>query len=300
MAPSEVRMQAQPSAADKAPRIEALTRDDVAGGLRLSDAAGWNQVDDDWALFLEHGQALGGRDREGRLIASAAALPYGAAAGWISMVLVDPAWRHRGLASALVRDCVAFLQTRGALPLLDATADGAAVYRGLGFAEGLAFDRWQSDGAAVSSAEVRGTATSDVVREADRDDLARIASLDASASGLDREFLFARLLPRAGTRAWLGLDGNGFVVSRRGRRATQVGPLVAAHGRQAVALLAAALAASSGPVYVDVPAARQEIVDWLERRGFRRQRSFVRMSLGAAYPPEVDASCFALTGPEFG
>jgi len=301
MAPSEVPMQAPSSTAtDAVPCIETLAIDDVGAGLRLSDAAGWNQVDDDWALFIEHGHALGGRDGEGRLIATAAALPYGAAAGWISMVLVDPPWRHRGLASALVRECIAFLQTRGALPLLDATSDGAAVYRGLGFAEGLPFDRWQSDGSATLSPVAQGAASSHAVREAGSDDIARIASLDLSASGLDRPFLFARLLARPDTRAWLGVDGNGFVVTRRGRRATQVGPLVAANGRQAVALLGAALAASPGPAYVDIPATQQEIVGWLEKRGFRRQRSFVRMSLGAAFPPEVEGSCFALAGPEFG
>ena len=105
---------------------------------------------------------------------------------------------------------------------------------------------------------------------------------------------------RADTRAWLDAGEQGFVMARRGRRATHVGPLVAENGRQAVALLGAALASSSGPVYVDVPAARQETVDWLERRGFRRQRSFVRMSLGAAFPPEIDERAYVLVGPEFG
>ena len=32
--------------------IERLTFDDVAGGLALSDAAGWNQNADDWSLFI--------------------------------------------------------------------------------------------------------------------------------------------------------------------------------------------------------------------------------------------------------
>ncbi|MDQ2928656.1 MAG: GNAT family N-acetyltransferase [Pseudomonadota bacterium] len=302
MALSEVRLQVQPPApAGEVPRIEALRPGDASGGLRLSDAAGWNQVEDDWALFIEHGHSLGARDGEGRLVATAAALPYGADAGWISMVLVDEAWRHRGLASALVRECIADLQTRGALPLLDATEDGAAVYRGLGFAAGLAFDRWQSDGSSSAPGGAPGGASaSGVVRRASRGDLDRIASLDRAASELDRQFLFARLLARADTHAWLVADDNGFIVARRGRRATQVGPLVAAHARQAVALLEAALEDTSGPAYVDVPAAQQEIAGWLERRGFRRQRSFVRMSLGAAYPPEVGDRCFTLAGPEFG
>ena len=131
-------------------------------------------------------------------------------------------------------------------------------------------------------------------------DLDRIAELDASSSDLERRFLFARVLARADTRAWFDADRNSFVMRRRGHRATQIGPLVAANGRQAIALLGAALAATSGAVYVDVPAAQQEVAGWLERRGFRRQRSFVRMSLGAAFPPEADEHAFVLAGPEFG
>jgi GNAT superfamily N-acetyltransferase len=302
MALSEPRMQAQPpTAAGQMPQVETLVGGDVAAGLILSDAAGWNQVGDDWALFIEHGHTLGCRDGEGRLIATAAVLPYGAAAGWVSMVLVAEAWRHRGLASALVRECAAHLRASGAMPLLDATTAGAAVYRGLGFAEGFAFDRWQSDAVSPAmDAGARDDASAGIVHPAAPVDLDRIAALDASASGLERRFLLARLLARADTRAWLDADDQGFIIARRGRRATQVGPLVAENGRQAVALLGAALASSSRPMYVDVPAARQETADWLERRGFRRQRSFVRMSLGAAFPPEIDERSFVLAGPEFG
>lgn len=291
------------------PGTRALARNDIAGGLRLSDAAGWNQIDDDWSIFIEHGHALGACDAAGRLIATTAALPYGAAAGWVSMVLVDPAWRHRGLASALVREAVAFLQARGVSPMLDATGEGAVVYRGLGFAEGMTFDRWQVDQAAASveagrrinRVETNTSATgSDIVREGDADDGGLIASLDRDAGGLDRKFLIDRMLARPHTRCWISSDDRGFVVARRGRRATQVGPLVAADGRAAVALLGTALAASAGSIYIDVPTSRREIAAWLVASGFVRQRSFVRMSLGAARPPEVDAACHALAGPEFG
>ncbi len=62
--------------------IERLALDDVAGGLALSDAAGWNQSADDWAFFIAQGETFGMRDDTGRIVATAAALPYeGASAG---------------------------------------------------------------------------------------------------------------------------------------------------------------------------------------------------------------------------
>ncbi|RZI99133.1 MAG: GNAT family N-acetyltransferase, partial [Rubrivivax sp.] len=36
-----------------------LTPADVAGGLALSTAAGWNQTREDWQLFIGHGDVVG-------------------------------------------------------------------------------------------------------------------------------------------------------------------------------------------------------------------------------------------------
>src|SRR5665811_675066 len=89
-----------------------LSLADVPGGLALSDAAGWNQTGDDWQLFVRHGQAIGYRNSEDQLVATAAALPYTGGMGWISMVLVAQDSRHKGLATQLLDGCVKYLQQR--------------------------------------------------------------------------------------------------------------------------------------------------------------------------------------------
>jgi hypothetical protein len=61
-------------------------------GLRLSGGR-WNQTERDWRHFLT--EAPDGAlvaEEDGRVIGTAATLPYGPFA-WISMVLVDPAAR---------------------------------------------------------------------------------------------------------------------------------------------------------------------------------------------------------------
>ena len=307
MALSEVREERGSSDPRAVPRIEVLSLADVEAGLALSEAAGWNQTAADWALFIDRGRTIGCRDAAGGLVATAAALPYGTQAAWISMVLVAEGWRHRGLASALLRDGLAHLQTAGTRPLLDATPAGAAVYRGLGFAAAFELERWQSsrpravaEEAAHATDATAATAVSDAPRAAEATDIDRMATLDRSASGLDRRFLLESFLSRAGTRAWLAADGRGFVIARAGHRATQVGPLVAAGTAQAIALLGAALAVTKAPVFVDVPAARHEIAAWLEAQGFSRQRPFVRMAFGAAPVPGLAESAFVVAGPEFG
>src|SRR6476659_8406825 len=125
--------------------IERLALDDVAGGLALSDGAGWNQSADDWSLFIAAGAAFGVRGENGTLVATAAALPYDDRTGWISMVLVDPAHRHRGIASQLVDAGLASLREAGRIAVLDATPAGAAVYAKVGFVAGFAFERWEGE-----------------------------------------------------------------------------------------------------------------------------------------------------------
>ncbi len=276
---------------------------DVLAGVALSDAARWNQTADDWQLFVSRGHAIGWRTARSELIASAAALPYGADMGWISMVLVDAPWQHRGLAAQMLDACVEHLQSRAVVPVLDATPAGEAVYRRMGFSRGFDLARWQADVQRPStrSAPVPG------LRPADIHDLDTIATLDHAATGLDRRFLLRSFLSRHGTSTWLKHDAqqrpSGFVMSRNGRRAIQVGPLVADGASQALELLHVTLASLRGLVFIDVPSRWNAVTDWLAQQGFSLQRPFVRMALAATLPgriAEADDRLFAIAGPEFG
>ncbi|MEO6364191.1 MAG: GNAT family N-acetyltransferase [Caldimonas sp.] len=279
--------------------IEPVDAGDIDAALRLSDAAGWNQTAHDWRFFFDHGHVVGCRDANGLLVATAAALPWGGSVGWVSMVLVDEGWRHRGLATALLGESIEHLRAAGRVAVLDATPAGAPVYRRLGFASGFAFARWQGAGGVAASSDPAAAA----VREATDDpaDAKTIAALDAAAAGFDRAALLRAFRARPGTRAWFRRDGGGFVVARAGRRATQVGPLVAVDSGDAIALAAAALEAAAGPVFIDVPEHAEALAAWLAGRGFTRQRPFLRMAQQSGAPVlAADPRAFALAGPEFG
>jgi GNAT superfamily N-acetyltransferase len=302
--------------------LERLGPGDVAGGLALSDAAGWNQSADDWSFFIAAGAAFGMRHDRSTLVATAAALPYDAATGWISMVLVAAAQRHRGIASQLVDACVASLRDSGRTPVLDATPAGAAVYAKIGFAAGFAFERWEGrvarhelgNAGDEAARDERGNA-GEVARHergsvgaqnearsivAAAPDAEILIDLDRRAGGVDRTPLWRAFLARPETRAWLAPRGDGFALRRAGRRATQIGPVVATDAAIAIDLVGAALADVAGPVFIDVPVDCTEVASELARRGFMRQRSFVRMALGDARAAAARDAVFALAGPEFG
>ncbi|WP_430397240.1 GNAT family N-acetyltransferase [Ferrovibrio sp.] len=265
----------------------------LPGALALSAEAGWNQVAPDWLLMIEHGHAIGVEaGDDGALVASALALPFGARLAWISMVLVTASHRRRGLASKLVSDCLAWLEQRGCVAVLDATAAGAEVYRPLGFETVRRITRWQHPGQAISAATPQPALG--------EQDLAWVLPLDEAVFGAERDFVLADLLRRPKAVA-LGLPSrNGFALSRDGRVATQIGPVVAPQADEAMALLDAMLARIHGPVFIDAYDDQAAFAAHLEKLGFRRQRGFERMVRGQIESFGDMARSFAAAGPELG
>ena len=267
----------------------ALTAKDVPGALALSTKVGWNQTADDWRLFIVHGRTIGLFDRDEGLIATAAALPYHGGFGYISMVIVDPAWRRRGLARRLMGECIATLRGMGRAALLDATPAGALVYRGLGFVEFATMERWEGEG---------GGAAGSVAERLGPGDLHKLIEADALAFGSQRRFLLEDFLGRPGTLAWT--YGGGYLVVRAGHRAAQVGPLVASSAAAACVLLATAIANARGRVFLDLFTTWPDLATLLEASGFTRQRPYMRMALDRATLPGNLTRLAIAAGPEFG
>src|SRR5438046_4951255 len=112
--------------------------DDVGALVR---EARWNQLAADWRIFIEFGRLYAIHGEAGRVIATTATLPYGGRFAWISMVLVAGEYRRRGLATNLMQQAMRDLAAANLVPVLDATPDGRAVYRRLGFEDSWGFQR---------------------------------------------------------------------------------------------------------------------------------------------------------------
>jgi hypothetical protein len=231
------------------------------------------------------------------LAATAAALPFGPGLAWISMVLVRPDARRRGLATGFMRWALEALHGTACVAL-DATPAGREVYRRLGFRDLWGFRRWTLP---LALPAVPGIA----IRPLRDADWPAVLALDLAGFGAPREFLlrdFAARLPAAALVAE-GPDGApcGFGLARDGLRAAQIGPVLAPDGATARALLAAARAALPAglPAVLDLCDARAEIAAWIAAQGGEAQRPFTRMALGADAPGDPRALA-AVAGPEFG
>ncbi len=295
---------ARPEPGEPVP-IVPLTTADLAGALRLSASANWNQNEADWRgmLALGLGWAIHARDAAGttQLAASTVALPYGESFAWVSMVLVLPEFRRRGYASQLLRHALSHLKSRGMAAVLDATPAGHAVYRQEGFRDTWGFARYRRE--AREAAEFSETLEAPATRLLRDSDWPAIAALDAPAFGADRMPLLRSLAARLPVAARVvEQDGRlrGFILGREGREACQIGPLLADDEKTAQSLIGDVLAALPGPVFADLLDRRNAMLPWLQQQGFEFQRPFTRMVHGAPDAPGDNAEIVLVAGPELG
>jgi GNAT superfamily N-acetyltransferase len=280
------------------PAIGRLALTELPDAEALVAEAGWNQVAADWRMFLDFGAVHAVR-AGGRVIATAATLPYSGRCAWISMVLVAAAQRRRGLATRLLHRCIADITAAGLVPVLDATPAGRMVYAQLGFADVWGFARLASQ-SRVFKASPRSAAAIHPITDSVWPILCRY---DTAIFGADRSQILARMrgrLPSANLFA--ERDGRivGMLLGRDGRTASHLGPLIADDDAAATALLARALGQIAGLVYIDLADAKTDTRLWLKLSGFALQRPFTRMFLGKSQSFGDVARTFAVIGPEFG
>ncbi|CAN0524489.1 unnamed protein product, partial [Laminaria digitata] len=239
-------------------------------------------------------------DPDGKLVASAIALPYGQF-GWVCMVLVASDWRRLGLATDLMNGVIELLRADGIIPGLDATPAGREVYRRIGFVDVYGLERLVAERATLIAPPPTGVKTRPLT-DADMD---AVAAFDAPIFAGDRAALLRHLQnrePLTATGAWKGGALTGFAFARDGRTWTQIGPVVAADEATAKALVAAAANAGSGPdaLLIDAMDYHAGYLDWLKAGGFEYQRPYIRMLHGADQQFDRKDWVFSPAGPELG
>ncbi len=278
--------------------IRPMTMADLPGARRLQLLESWNQTEQDWTLFLSANPdgcfaAVCGGPSDESVTGTITSIRYGSSICWISMLLVDPDWRGRGIGRRLMERAIAANEHTCACLRLDATPAGRPVYERLGFKAEYGVERWIAEtpaAAAFSLADTRPLALS-----------SEVLNFDREAFGADRALLLRHLLQECPAGARQTSDGGpGFVLGRRGERYYHIGPLTVENLTASKALLIAGLNAAAGrPVIIDIPGKQTAFKKWIETIGFLPQRKLTRMRRGKALKEHSEFST-AIAGPEYG
>lgn len=275
--------------------IRTMTTADLTTTMHLSNQARWNQTEADWQRFLV-------MEPKGCFVAELDGLVRGVtvtcvfqSVAWIAMVLVEASHRRRGVATALMKHALVFLKNQDVKTIrLDATETGKLVYDKLGFSPEYSVTRY---GGIAASNKAHPQ-----VLEATPDRLKELIVFDSQAAGTDRTKMLTPLFSESphGTHVIYQQEKHaGYIMTRSGVHALQIGPCVALPSTGA-SLLRSTLSNCNGlAVYIDVPSDNIAAVRTVESTGLEVQRHFTRMYHGL--PPEgKPCMLWASSGPEKG
>src|ERR1700761_4295849 len=106
---------------------------DIGGAMNLSNAAGWNQTEQDWKIFIENPQNVCIlAEHNKKIIGTTTVINYSNLVAWIGMVLVDKEHQGQGISKALLTEVFKRI-TFGQSVKLDATPEGQQVYKKFDF-----------------------------------------------------------------------------------------------------------------------------------------------------------------------
>ena len=274
-----------------------MREEDIPFGMKLKNIAGWNQIEADWQRFLNlEPEGCFVAMAEGRKIGTVTTVCYGTKFSWVGMVLVPPEERRKGIGTALLRHGISYGQRKVESVRLDATPMGKKLYDTLGFKDEYGLERRQGNG--------RGLEVAEEVRAMNPEALDNLIVFDEISFGANRGELLKKLFAEYPDNCFLWQEGGeifGYLMSRPGYNAYQIGPWIAEGEGIAEGLFKAALNKLSGEkIFFDVPLVNENAVRIADKYGFQLQRPFIRMCLGENKYPGRPGKIYAISGVEKG
>jgi GNAT superfamily N-acetyltransferase len=274
-----------------------LRESDLPAASRLKSLAQWNQSDNDWRRLLElEPDGCFCATSEDRVVATTTTTTYGKDLAWIGMVLVDPEYRRRGIATELMKIALDYLNSLEVRTIkLDATPAGLPVYERLGFKQESLVERWEG----IASVNTN------LLPSAQRELGTQIYEFDREGFGTDRSKLID-LLSRDSCVApqYVSDDAgrlSGYGLAREGSVASYLGPVVAKDERSAKLVCDGILGQLMNQrVYVDLNTNFAGGRRMLSECGFAKQRDLVRMTYGDETKAGSNSFIVAIAGPEVG
>jgi len=269
--------------------LRPMLASDIPSARELSRDQKWPHRTSDWTFLFQQGSGFVA-ECDGEIVGTTMAWLYGSNVASVGLVIVDPACQGKGIGRKLMEAALESLADRAVM--LNATVEGAPLYRKLGFERTGTVFQHQGVLASVPPGE---HGPNERVRPMGARDRAAIEQLDKNATGLDRGKMLAALLESA---RGIMLDRNneavGFSLLRRFGRGFAVGPTVAPDAAGAKLLISHWLGVKAGSFCRLDVSSDARLSSWLEELGLPCVGRVTTMVRGTMPPRGAGVRTFSL------
>ena len=181
-----------------------MEQKDIPAGMRLKEIAKWNQLEQDWELFLESSQTGSlVAEYKGKIVGTVTSVNYGKRFSWLGMLLVDPSIRRMGLGTKLLTEAMRLSADYGTIRL-DATPAGKLVYDTLGYQDEFYLSRYEIEKCDIANfpePERR-------CHKMTQNDIEQVIDFDQEIFGAPRSKILKALLRMGSSYAWILRSGD--------------------------------------------------------------------------------------------
>jgi ribosomal protein S18 acetylase RimI-like enzyme len=276
-----------------------LSFEDIPKLISLSASVGWDYDEHEIRTIMKSGKIYGHKNKEGKIISSAAIIPYDTSLASLGMVIVHEEYRGMGLGKIVTQACIDTVSKDTTIMLI-ATEQGKPLYEKMGFRAVDCIHKYLCD----------HYIPVDLVKEVDieintfhPEDLTQIIKLDERAVGAERrKFLINRI--EQAKECLVVKDSTGTIIgyglSILGPINLILGPIVAPNVQIAALLLDKLASEHQGKLRIDVPSGNEEFILFLEQRGFHKVSQPPIMIINSKQLPRRNGTLYGIAAQAFG
>ncbi|MEH7253371.1 GNAT family N-acetyltransferase [Neobacillus niacini] len=236
----------------------------------------------------------------GKIVSSAAIIPYDTDLASIGMVIVNEEYRGLSLGKKATQKCIDSVSQNTSIMLIS-TEDGKPLYENLGFITVDSVHKFLSDNYIPTKLfNNHREITLEKYRE---NDINEIIELDWAAFGdKRRKLLLNRINQSKQCLVVKNLKGKiiGFGLSILGPVNLLIGPIVAPDSQTAALIIDGLVLNHQGKLRIDVPSSNDELMLFLEKSGFIKVSNPPIMIKNSINMPYRNKELFAITAQIFG
>ncbi|KAA0547223.1 GNAT family N-acetyltransferase [Bacillus sp. BGMRC 2118] len=280
-------------------RLVEFDKHDIPGIVDLSTSVNWDYDEYEIGTVMASGKIFGHKNKEGKIVSSAAVIPYDHNLASIGMVIVHRDFRGFGLGREAAQKCIDYVPIDSSI-LLIATEEGKPLYKKMGFSEVDSVHKYLCDTYIDGQPLHHDGVFIENFNERDFDD---IVKLDQAAFG-DKRSNFLKHRINQSNQCLVARDKNGNIIgyglSIVGPINTILGPIVSPDVHTTKLILDRLASKHQGKLRIDVPSGQEDFMQFLKQSGFKKASNPPIMMINSVTMPLRNKTLFGIAAQIFG